>query len=73
LKRFYKLHARRLKLSETETMEYQETKYSMPSSIRDELIKTRANSEGKFRPQYKEIATKWMLKYYTSFNKILKG
>ena len=47
LKKYYKLYRRRLRLSDTETKEYQEIEYSMPRSIRDQLIETRENSEGK--------------------------
>jgi len=71
LKKYYKLHPKRFKLTETETKEYYEIEFFMPSSIRNLLLKIRANKEGKFRPRYKEIATKWMVQYYPCTYKTL--
>ena len=71
LKKYNKLHVKRLRLSEADNKVYRQIDYSMPSSIRELVVNIRANSEGKFRPRYKEIATKWMVQYYPCTEKTL--
>jgi len=71
LKKYFKLYAKRPNLSETESKDYREIGFSMPSSIKSELINTRSSLEGILRPQYKEIAAKWMIQYYPCTKKTL--
>ena len=71
LKKYNKLHPNRHRLSDVETNKFRKFESSIPRNIRELVIKIRRNEAGKFRPKYKEIAAKWMVKYYPCTEKTL--
>jgi hypothetical protein len=71
LKKYNKLYPNRHRLSDAETNKFRKFESSIPRNIRELVINIRRNEAGKFRPKYKEIAAKWMVKYYPCTEKTL--
>jgi hypothetical protein len=64
LKDYHKLITRRLKQTDPKRKIREKMDKEIPKSIRELLLDTTVNIQGKVRPAYKEIAIEWMARCY---------
>ena len=64
LKKYNRLKSKKSKLSDSATNKLLATEKNIPKAIRGILSTTKSNKQGITKPAYKNIAIKWMARYY---------